>query len=386
MTRMSGTSLQPLKTLSLYNLIPRSLLLHYLRLGLGAETDGLNAGEGSDWNAVYEMALRQDVLAFVFDGYAREYEAGLTVPDMPVALKKQWIGAVMQMEAKALRQQQKSEAMARLFAENGIRTYVLKGRVISECYPRPEHRLSADMDCFLLPADETEPDVWEKGNSLMEEAGHRVSRSFYKNSSFHMKGLMVENHRFLTPFRGNKQLKALEMKLQSLLRADKGTDKFEGTNLYRPPVLVSALFLIEHAYSHFLHEGLTLKHITDWMMFLRRHGDALDWKAFDEAVDTYGFRRFYDAYVHVGEFVMGTRRDLSAPEQRMMDSVWEGLDLHDTVKGVKGKLNLVGNTLRAAWKYRLFSPISMPHALWIQVKGVLFQRHPVLKLGNNNSL
>lgn len=34
------------------------------------------------------------------------------------------------------------------------------------------------------------------------------------------------------------------------------TQRFGGTWLYRPPVMVLALFLIEHAYSHFLHEGL----------------------------------------------------------------------------------------------------------------------------------
>ena len=67
---------------------------------------------------------------------------------------------------------------------------------------------------------------------------------------------------------------------------------------------------------------------------------------------------------------------LTVPERRMMDSVWEGLDLHDTVKGLRGKLNLVGNTLRARWKYRWFSPISMPRALWIQIKGFLFCRKP----------
>lgn len=366
----------------------RSVLLHYLRLGLCAETDDMDSGVAPDWGAIYRMSLRQEVPAFVFDGYAREYEAGLTVPDMPVALKKQWIGTVMQLEAKGTARRKKAEAMARLFSEHDIHTYVLKGQIIAECYPKPEHRLSADLDCFLLPSVGKDFDAWERGNALMEEKGYEVSRDFYKNSSFRLKGLLVENHRYMTPFRGNKRLTALEMKLQDLMRADAGTDRFEGAELYRPPVLVSALFLIEHAFSHFLHEGLTLKHITDWALFRRSHERELDWAAFDESVDAYGLRRFYDAYAHVGSYVLGgiSYGKLTAPERRMMDSVWEGLDLHDTVKGVKGKMNLVGNTLRAAWKYRLFSPISMPHALWIQVKGVLFQRHPVLNNSNNNSL
>ena len=144
--------------------------------------------------------------------------------------------------------------------------------------------------------------------------------------------------------------------------------------------MASALFLVEHAFSHFLHEGLNLRHIIDWMLFSRHHKNDIDWPLFRKYVDGFGFRRFYDAYVHVGGYVLGERpyESLSLKEQRMMASVWEGLDLHDTVKGVRGKLNLVGNTLRAGWKYRDFSPISMVHALWIQVKGVVFLRRPGL--------
>lgn len=62
----------------------------------------------------------------------------------------------------------------------------------------------------------------------------------------------------------------------------------------------------------------------------------------------------------------------------MLEDVWAPLDVHDTLHGVKGKLGLVGNTLRAWWKYNYFTPISMPHALWIQAYGVLFDKNPKL--------
>ena len=38
--------------------------------------------------------------------------------------------------------------------------------------------------------------------------------------------------------------------------------------------MLSALFLIEHAYLHFLHEGLTWRMVLDWQMFCRRHRDG----------------------------------------------------------------------------------------------------------------
>lgn len=356
---------------------PTDSLLALVRIGLGR--DG-TVPEVSDWDAVHDLAVMQGVNAIAFDGYKRMYDSGTPVPEMPVVSKKKWIASSYFYDVSAQTQKDRASRVGQILSEGQIRTYILKGAVIAECYPVPDHRYSADMDCFLLPAVGQCFDAWERGNSLIEEKGYRVARSFYKNSSFLLPGLKVENHVYFTPFRGNGRLKKLERQLQGMIRADDGSDKFEGVALYRPPVMVSALFLIEHAYSHFLHEGLTLRHIIDWNMFGNLHKTEIDWPTFLGYMDEFGLRRFYDAYVHVGEYIMGDRAysTMTAPEQRMMNSVWDGLDLHDTLKGFRGKMNLVGNTLRAGWKYRYFSPISMTHALWIQVKGVLFDKHPRL--------
>jgi hypothetical protein len=264
--------------------------------------------------------------------------------------------------------QQWSEAckMAQLFHRNGICTYVLKGNVVSECYPKPEHRVSSDFDCFLFPT-EGGFDAWECGNGLIEKAGYEVENVFYKNSTFQLPGLMVENHRYMVPFRGDKTLQRLELFLQNELKSHKPipSDFFPQTFLIRPPVMVSALFLLEHAYSHFLHEGLTWRLVLDWMMFIRKHKNDLEWSVFDALVDEFGFSKFYDAYNRLGKYLMGDIRDISfdVHEKKMLDDVWKPLDLHETVRGFKGKLALVGNTWRARWKYRYFTEITWLTAL-----------------------
>lgn len=62
----------------------------------------------------------------------------------------------------------------------------------------------------------------------------------------------------------------------------------------------------------------------------------------------------------------------------MLNDIWAPLDVHDSVRGFKGKLALVGNTWRARWKYRYFTDMSWLTALWIQVKGFLFEKNPKL--------
>lgn len=361
------------------------LLIQLVRLGIGATAEAAMPAEGTDWPRLKALADKQGLGAVVLDGLEvvrRNDEAGgRELPDR--ALLAQWIGDVMKGESQYGLQREMARKVARLFHKNGIRTYVLKGTVVSECYPRPEHRVSVDVDCYLK-AETDRPDAWEAGNELIRQKGVAVNKDFYKNSAFWVGGVMFENHQYFTPFRGNKRLTALETTLQTMMSDDRGEDVMEGTWLYRPPVMATALFLIEHAYSHFLHEGLTWRHVLDWMMFSRKHQAAIDWQALDAMIDEFGFRRFYDSYQRLGQYLTGelSAEHLEESDGLMLQDVWADLDLHESVRGLQGKLALVGNTWRARWKYRHFTDISMLHALWIQVKGFLFDKNP--KLGRDD--
>lgn len=349
-----------------------------VRLGVGSQSaDTTNIPEGLNWVLLQTISEENGVSAIVLDGLDRLPSKSYSIP---VPLKKQWIGQLYHIENKNSIQWKSAVEMAQLFREKAIRTYVLKGQVIAECYPKPNHRSSSDMDCYLLSLDGN-PNAWESGNSMIESRGFEVKRNHYKNSTFYLPGLMVENHKFLTPFRGNRHLTALEVMLQRMIYDDKGDDCFEGAFLFKPPVMVSSLFLIEHAYSHFLHEGLTWRHILDWMMFSKRHNNEIDWQSFSTYVDEFGFRLFYNSFVHLGGYLLGELQEdeLSDLDKMMLADVWAPLDIHPDVHGWKSKLVLARNTWRAGWKYRHFSKLSMIHALWIQVKGFLFMRHPELK-------
>ena len=379
-----------------------------VRLGLGCadfSSDVIPQLPAKDWQALENIANEQGLLGVMLDGVEklpRELR-----PEKKAILQS--IGQLIQSEQQYAVQEHAAAEMGLLLHQNGIRTYVLKGAVVAECYPRPEHRRSVDMDCFLVDENDNlndnldlNADVWERGNRVVEEAGFDVARGFYKNSTFHLPGLAVENHRFMTPFRGNKRLKRLERLLQSMIINDNLNDnedgggggedvkvsvkveasnrRFEGTWLYRPPVMVSALFLIEHAYSHFLHEGLTWRHVLDWTMFSRRHREEIDWEAFEGLIDEYGFRKFYDSYCRLGRFLVGelTADGLQLTDRWMLADVWAPLDVHESLHGLKAKLQLAGNYWRARWKYKLFTDMTWIRALSEWVLGAVFERQPRL--------
>jgi len=352
----------------------KKAFLQLVRLGVGKNIEVVFP-DYIDWPALFEIATRQGLSSVVLDG----------IEKLPIDLRPQknvlleWIGMTYLDETQYAIQRKAATDLAHLLTNHEIKTYVLKGAIVSECYPVPQHRSSVDLDCFLLPKD-GERDVWEEGNKIIEEKGYIVKRDYYKNSTWILPGLTVENHRWFTPFRGNKRMTALEMFLQDLIRKDAGNSRFEGTWLYRPPVMVSALFLIEHAYSHFLHEGLTWRHILDWMMFSRKHKEDIDWQELDMWIDQFGLRKFYSTFTSLGEFMLGeaSESDLTDADKQMLADIWAPLDLHETVNGIRGKLALAGNTWRARWKYREFTDMTWIKALWIQVKGFFLMKEPKL--------
>ncbi len=358
----------------------REFLLSLIRASVTGDTS-FDIPDSIDWTVLIEEANRQNVSVIASDGLQKLYDVGVyTVSGDKEERRTKaiWFAKTMKYEQRYADQLAAAKKMREWFSSEGIQTIVLKGFSVSECYPIPTHRYSSDLDCFLIK-DGEHIAAYELGNQVIEEQGFPVERKYYKNSSFNLAGVFVENHKFCTPFRGNNTLKMFERLLQRMI-LEGPLVEFEETGLMMPPVLASALFLTEHAYSHFLHEGLNLRHVLDWALFKRKHGEDMDWVAFEKYVDEFGFRRFYDAYSHLGEYVLGIYEysSLSNTERRMMDSVWTGLDLHESVRGFVGKLRLVGNTLRAGWKYREFAPIPMVEALWIQVKGFLFERDPAL--------
>ena len=136
--------------------------LLFVRLGIGhAETSGTI--DNVNWVQLKALADGQGLSAVVLDGLDK-----LNDTSFLQELKLEWIGEVLQMEATYKLHQEVATDMANLFHRNAIRTYVLKGRVISECYPKPNHRVSVDMDCYLLPA-QGEFDAWRLGNDLINE-------------------------------------------------------------------------------------------------------------------------------------------------------------------------------------------------------------------------
>ena len=372
----------------------KCLLYKLLRQALGCETD-CSLPEGIDWSALVAFATKQGVAALAYDGLQKCYEAnaGLVLPldNEQKEVKYDWFGAVLEIEMQCEKQWKAVSALGEKFMDAGLRTLVLKGFFLGECYPVPWHRYSCDFDCFLIGNGPVyDRSAYEEGNRLMETEGVEVRRFHYKHSSFKFMETNVENHQFLTGWRGSKRWKRFEQELEEMLEKEGALRPLEGTVLLVGPPMFNALFITRHAHQHFLiEEGISLRHVCDWAMFLRRYGQELDWDAFLAECARYGMVHFAESLTRLASHVCGVvapdsysdTYELTYADHQMLNDILafgdrKGKEERSNYKG--GRVGMALRIIRSRWKFRLFSDESALGCALRYAWGFLFDKHPTL--------
>ena len=346
----------------------------------GGEVDSGALGEAhgtlncEEWGALFKISAKQGVLAIVYDVVAQLPKEC----QPPRGLNIQWALSVEAIENRYEMQRKTSALLAELWAEQGIRTIVMKGLALGTYYPNPAHRECGDLDCFL-------GEGYEKGNQICEQIGAKVSRDYYKDSTIRYRGLLVENHRFFLPVRGSRKMKALERHLRSVALKSEVT-YVPGTKLIVPSADFNALFLTMHGLNHFLTEGIKLRHILDWALLLKAEQNNINWEEFYSWADRMHMTRFADALTAISVEHFGLQ--ITNPAIHTTSPYAERI-LHDTLYNSEGLFNKnysawksrfvqVKNRLSYGWKYHKIYQKSIILELIRSVGAFLFEKNPKL--------
>lgn len=336
--------------------------------------------EAPDWAAVYRLATEQGVAAIAWDGVVVLRNAGQIPPsmEMPRTLKLQWAMQVEQIERRYERQLASAVELTDYFAQNSVRTVVLKGFAISALYPKSNHRECGDLDCFLCGD-------YERGNQLAEKIGAKVERDFYKHSHIEYRQLLVENHQFCTAIRGGRERKEFEKQLQHLLSAP-SAQKVVGSAMEIPSADFNALFLTAHGMSHFINEGLKLRHLCDWALLLQHHADTIDWPMFDRWIARMSYDRFVQTMTALVVSYLGVSADKlkehlndQYSDRMLEDMLWGDRSIYNSGKSrLEQRWMLITNRFRTHWKYRLIYRRSMVMDVMRMIYAYFFEKQPKL--------
>ena len=356
-------------------------LFALLRLGLGnSEPEKENLSDfimlpAAQWIKLGEIAQEQGVLGVMLDGIDRLEATGYgATRELSKEQKLEWIGTVLQgYESRNQHQLGVIANLQKRWSDVGLQMMVMKGQAMGTYYPNPRHRAPGDIDCYLF-------DGYAKGNGTARAWADKVDEGWYKHSVISYKGETIENHQYFVHTREGKKSKQLNQVLVDALKV-RDFDRLSETEVLLPPPMFNAVFLTYHAMAHFLEEGLRLKQILDWAMFLKKNGGNVDWKEFYRICDQFHFRRFANVMNDIAVHYLGVKLEnqpvtTSCPyTEKILQSTFNDKD-YVFGRGQSGWANrwhIVRNLFKYRWKYNEIYQRSILWQLWWYAVGYIFK-------------
>lgn len=341
-----------------------------------SDYDDLCGCSSDDWQKLLELALRHNVGGIFYDGLQSIYSNfGDPLKDYVACkkLKATLLYTTLRLEHLNRKQILTLRRMGGYFRDNACRMMVMKGQACGLFYPNPLHRSVGDIDFYLFGD-------YERGNELVSNLGIHVDDSWYKHSEFSINGESFENHQYFVATRGGKHYKQLNDKLCEILTTEE-LKCFPDSNVLMPPVMFNALFLTYHAFIHFISEGLRLKQVLDWVMFVKKYQSDINWKELHRLCVEYKIDRFLVVMNAIAVDFFGVKKTESAMMcespyvQKLMNSVlYDDNYIFNTVEGDwKQRFHIVYNMIKYRWKYRDIAQQSVIKQLWTNLMGFILK-------------
>ena len=249
--------------------------LELLRAGLWGGCPDVTLFQGEvNWKAIFKIAREQAVQVLVADGMEAlpEHLAPKKETIYKVAIRRTTNSLAYKVQKSLINR------ITTLFNEEGIPSILLKGQGVAQNYQKPESRMCGDIDIYVGM------DNFHKACEILRREGaeeliHQDEHEFH--IAFDLDDKTIEVHKKSDVIRGRKLNDSLQKWTASHLDAKLAAGTLpkwnnDGTLINIPDPTYNAFYIIHHAVRHMIGEGIGLRHVCDWMIFLRTHQDQID--------------------------------------------------------------------------------------------------------------
>ena len=290
----------------------------FLHIAKAAVSGGEVTAENVDWPAIFTLANQQKLLPILFEAVRKMPAAEENVALFAVT-KQQVIGQVLN---QTVRSAEFSDLYHKLRSA-GLRPIVVKGQLCSRLYPLKDHRISADDDLYISDVEFMACHEQLLANGLTtdtptDELATADEVSYTKNGS----PLYIELHRHL--------FDSAEDAHDELNHFFADLNPVEIDGFLAMPPHEHLLYLILHAYKHFVRSGIGLRQFCDIGLWARAYHGEIDWQRLHEQCESVHAAAFAAAAFRIARDYLGIEFDLPAPWGDAVDV--EPL-LHDSLCG-----------------------------------------------------
>jgi glycopeptide antibiotics resistance protein len=290
----------------------------FLHIVKAAISSGDLPAEKMDWPAIFTLANQQKLLPILFEA-VRKTPAAEENAALFAVTKQQVIGQVLNQTVRSA----EFADLYRKLRTAGLHPIVVKGQLCSRLYPLKDHRISADDDLYIPDSEFMACHEQLLANGLAtdtpaDELPTADEVSYTKKDS----PLYIELHRHL--------FDSAEDAHDELNHFFADLNPVEINGFLAMPPHEHLLYLILHAYKHFVRSGIGLRQFCDIGLWAREYYTDIDWKLLYNQCASVHAATFAAAAFRIARDYLGIAFDLPAPWR---DSVDVEPLLHDTLCG-----------------------------------------------------
>lgn len=325
-----------------------------------------------DWQRCFELALGQLVLAMTFPAMTalpKELRPSFV-------LWSKWMAYAQSVAEQSQHKRQVVEKIGGWLAEEGLTTTIVKGFSLAALYPTPNLREFGDVDIFSGKD-------YEAVNACFRKHGIEVGKPDGHHARLTVDGVAVEHHHSF----GNSRVRqgdaySIEEVLQRLAISDPRPTALPG--ICFPCSALTALYTGWHAYKHFMHEKIELRHVIDWALALRqltqeeaeevgRVKGTSPWGRFTDTMTAIALRWFAlpQEWFPVRE-VAASSHISPELEERVWDDIITAPHIAPGGTALRRRIMIGQRLMKNRWKFKEYADVSAERFLLEEFRGWTF--------------
>ena len=269
----------------------QKFLLTLVRMALWGHQEALPE-EKPDWEAALTQAKRQTLVGLVAEA----------IPMLPVHLqpdpgmKTKFLSYAIQIVQSHSVINQKLADVKKRLDEHKVHSVLLKGQGVASYYPNPQTRQCGDIDIYVGD------DNFAKAIEILNP-GSGVDISKYRNEKhydFYEGGVDIEIHRIaelLPSLKGDRLFQ--QWTINHLCGPDIKKIKIDPVLINTPSPQFNAIYIMNHAWHHFMIGGIGLRQLCDWVMFLHKHHKNIDLVTLERDLENFDLTRAWQIFASV---------------------------------------------------------------------------------------
>lgn len=300
----------------------QSFLLTLVRMALWGGEESLPA-DLPDWQEVLALAKKQTLLGLVAEAVPMLPEGLQPDPQTKLQLHT---AAMRIMSSHALLNRKVADIKTRMDSYD-IHTVLFKGQGVALNYPNPQSRQCGDIDLYV-----GEKNFARALELLNPETTKKASEyRFVKHFNIEEDGVEIEIHRIaeILPGFGHDR-RFQRWTVDKLCGPAVRKVEIGGATVNLPPAEFDVLYIMNHAWHHFMTGGIGLRQLCDWSIQLHRYGRSVDVDALSNNLRSFGLIRAWKILSCVAVGYLGLPEDecplydasYAGKAAKVLDVIW----------------------------------------------------------------